>query len=506
MVNPDGNPETFSQETEVHIPRPPNCFMIFRAEEGRKRRKNGEGKCVQSQWSKVCGKEWMSLAPEAKAPYVRKAEKLAAAHKAKFPNYKFQPKRKKAASDKKTPRRVKKPQFQNDRVAQRPPIDPHSQVPSSPLNGYPPFSYGPVSTQYPSPMPPATQFAQGPSRPLSGTGFVDVEGVFFKMDYMEATIPDDEFNQNPEAPGFPMGWNGQPFDVARMDPPVMQQYPTQHSLSAHTSQLGVPYTPPHAIRPQPAYSNPAVYHVPPTPWLQSVMPSLHMQPHQRTATQPRVAGWDATCAPLNAGFYNFSAVQAQHFAMRATTTHIPQQQRPSTHTPLSMRARTAMPPMPLAASPPDSPPSDLGFVWESAIAITDAAPRAVAGSTVDHYAAPAQSAATTSAASKAEVPYPQARSMSAPTLDISITPADMLARIDSQSSTAGEASSPASAATGDGYTGGEVPYVPEGLLAALGSLRDTVDPLATVPPCAIWPQDVSFESSEARSWFNLPEV
>jgi type II secretory pathway pseudopilin PulG len=77
-----------------YIPRPPNSFMLFRAQREADYKQNlrpGEPKLHQSELSREIGQAWRSLSPVARAAYQDEAARRAAEHKALYPDYVYRP-------------------------------------------------------------------------------------------------------------------------------------------------------------------------------------------------------------------------------------------------------------------------------------------------------------------------------------------------------------------------------------------------------------------------------
>ncbi|TFY67991.1 hypothetical protein EVJ58_g1285 [Rhodofomes roseus] len=89
-----------------HIPRPPNAFMLFRADFVRKKHIPGSIETSHISLSKIIGNVWRELPYEDKQYWVLEAKRAKAEHKLQYPNYKFRPIHNK---DKKKARDAKKP-------------------------------------------------------------------------------------------------------------------------------------------------------------------------------------------------------------------------------------------------------------------------------------------------------------------------------------------------------------------------------------------------------------
>ncbi|TKY86609.1 hypothetical protein EX895_004248 [Sporisorium graminicola] len=90
------------------IPRPPNAFILYRSNKMRelKNQKNPQGLSdtgldkldYQRQLSKVIGQLWRDETAEVKAAFYEKAQQAALEHRQRYPEYRYQPSVKKAAS------------------------------------------------------------------------------------------------------------------------------------------------------------------------------------------------------------------------------------------------------------------------------------------------------------------------------------------------------------------------------------------------------------------------
>ena len=92
------------QEGESDIKRPMNCFMLFRQE--RYSQIVEKSLYKQQEISKMIAVEWKKLPEKEKSSWKTKAERLATEHKKKYPEYKYQPKRKEGKQTKKRKRSV----------------------------------------------------------------------------------------------------------------------------------------------------------------------------------------------------------------------------------------------------------------------------------------------------------------------------------------------------------------------------------------------------------------
>ncbi|PPQ84722.1 hypothetical protein CVT26_014483 [Gymnopilus dilepis] len=77
--------------SQGYIPRPPNAFMLFRADFVKQKHVPGTIEANHSSLSKIIGNYWRSLPPEEKRAWEVKAKHEKAAHKIRFPDYRFRP-------------------------------------------------------------------------------------------------------------------------------------------------------------------------------------------------------------------------------------------------------------------------------------------------------------------------------------------------------------------------------------------------------------------------------
>lgn len=80
--------------SETHIKRPMNCFMVWSREKRYNILKEHPG-INNAEVSKALGAAWRKLSEEDKEPYVEEARRLNEQHKVENPGYKYQPKRRK---------------------------------------------------------------------------------------------------------------------------------------------------------------------------------------------------------------------------------------------------------------------------------------------------------------------------------------------------------------------------------------------------------------------------
>ncbi|XP_013190561.2 transcription factor SOX-9 [Amyelois transitella] len=79
---------------QKHIKRPMNAFMVF-AQAMRRKLSEERPSLHNAELSKFLGVMWKSLTEEQKLPFNKEAKKLRDQHKREYPDYKYQPRRRK---------------------------------------------------------------------------------------------------------------------------------------------------------------------------------------------------------------------------------------------------------------------------------------------------------------------------------------------------------------------------------------------------------------------------
>ncbi|KAL4711987.1 hypothetical protein ACJJTC_003654 [Scirpophaga incertulas] len=77
-----------------HVKRPMNAFMVF-AQAMRRRLSEQRPALHNAELSKSLGAMWKGLTDEQKLPFIKEADKLREQHKREYPDYKYQPRRRK---------------------------------------------------------------------------------------------------------------------------------------------------------------------------------------------------------------------------------------------------------------------------------------------------------------------------------------------------------------------------------------------------------------------------
>ncbi|KAH6908443.1 hypothetical protein BKA70DRAFT_1149671 [Coprinopsis sp. MPI-PUGE-AT-0042] len=83
------------RRSQGYIPRPPNAFMLFRADFVRQKHVPGSIETNHGSLSKIIGNCWRNLPLEEKKVWETRAKHEKAAHKVQYPNYRFKPVHKK---------------------------------------------------------------------------------------------------------------------------------------------------------------------------------------------------------------------------------------------------------------------------------------------------------------------------------------------------------------------------------------------------------------------------
>lgn len=94
FVPPPGTKTTTQQS---HIPRPANAFIIFRSELIREVKRKLIPDTRQQHMSRLAGQCWNLMSEGEKRIWFKKAEQAAAQHRAKYPNWRYRPKRRQSS-------------------------------------------------------------------------------------------------------------------------------------------------------------------------------------------------------------------------------------------------------------------------------------------------------------------------------------------------------------------------------------------------------------------------
>ncbi|TFK95839.1 high mobility group box domain-containing protein, partial [Pterulicium gracile] len=79
------------RRSQGYIPRPPNAFMLFRADFVRQKHVPGSIETNHGSLSKIIGNCWRSLPPNEKRVWEQRAKTAKAEHKIAHPDYRFRP-------------------------------------------------------------------------------------------------------------------------------------------------------------------------------------------------------------------------------------------------------------------------------------------------------------------------------------------------------------------------------------------------------------------------------
>lgn len=108
--NPPGSGQSLStpspnstKNSEQHIKRPMNAFMVW-SREMRRKMASEHPRMHNSEISKALGLQWRVLSDKEKVPYIEEAKRLQAEHSMLHPNYKYKPRRRKPKPVKKDAR------------------------------------------------------------------------------------------------------------------------------------------------------------------------------------------------------------------------------------------------------------------------------------------------------------------------------------------------------------------------------------------------------------------
>ncbi|OBZ65512.1 hypothetical protein A0H81_14465 [Grifola frondosa] len=99
------------RRSQGYIPRPPNAFMLFRANFVRQKHVPGSIETNHGSLSKIIGNCWRALPLDEKKIWEHRAKKEKAAHRERYPNYRFRPvhkKKNKDAAEAQTPIKLKR--------------------------------------------------------------------------------------------------------------------------------------------------------------------------------------------------------------------------------------------------------------------------------------------------------------------------------------------------------------------------------------------------------------
>ncbi|XP_014243400.1 transcription factor Sox-8-like isoform X1 [Cimex lectularius] len=90
--------KTTSDKKKTHVKRPMNAFMVW-AQAARRKLADQYPQLHNAELSKTLGKLWRLLGDAEKKPFIEEAERLRVIHKREYPDYKYQPRRRKGSSN-----------------------------------------------------------------------------------------------------------------------------------------------------------------------------------------------------------------------------------------------------------------------------------------------------------------------------------------------------------------------------------------------------------------------
>ena len=106
LFGDDALEKLYTVKKTSHIPRPPNAFMIYRKQKHAEikarleqvhAQNGGEGYVSNTEVSRLLGARWRAEPEEIRQRYFQLAKQAELEHRAKYPDYKYQPKRRKTS-------------------------------------------------------------------------------------------------------------------------------------------------------------------------------------------------------------------------------------------------------------------------------------------------------------------------------------------------------------------------------------------------------------------------
>ncbi|KAJ7497114.1 hypothetical protein FB451DRAFT_967132, partial [Mycena latifolia] len=175
----------------VQPPRPPNAWILYRAEKSKE-----IGRKAQSDVSKEISAMWKAEAPHVRAEYERRADLKKAEHQAMYPEYRFQPVKR---EEKERLREVKKQEKERRKEAQRR----GRANPQPPPASHPARHYAPNAIL--DPLAPYYQAEQrygpsGPTPPLSAANSPSESGT---SDIPQSRVEESSVSPSANASPYP---------------------------------------------------------------------------------------------------------------------------------------------------------------------------------------------------------------------------------------------------------------------------------------------------------------
>ncbi|KAJ6603110.1 hypothetical protein B0H10DRAFT_644679 [Mycena sp. CBHHK59/15] len=237
-----GPTRTTSQQKTVQPPRPPNAWILYRADKAKV-----VGRLAQSEMSKQISIMWKSEPPHVRAEYERRADEKKAEHSRMYPDYRFQPVKK---EEKDRLREVRKQEKEKRKESQRrgrakpPPAAPAPQAsryaPSSILDPLAPYYQAEQRYGAAGPSPPLSAAASP-----SDSGFSELPQSRVEESSTSPSAHASPYPQTPSSvygsPGLPPTSYGVSFSTGSQSPET-PSYPSDlsHINASEVNQWNQP--------------------------------------------------------------------------------------------------------------------------------------------------------------------------------------------------------------------------------------------------------------------------